>query len=104
MFFNEDLLTANQISCIKDEISKPSYDYNTNESTAWQFYNHVTHAYKTTHPKMWLSNTKKFHDYIMTEIKNNGTASNDYDWNNDLAKEKLAEDVFEIEDSCIAFI
>ncbi|BCV02342.1 MAG: hypothetical protein CM15mV51_1660 [uncultured marine virus] len=37
MFFNEDLLTANQISCIKDEISKPSYDYNTNESTAGSF-------------------------------------------------------------------
>jgi hypothetical protein len=104
MFFNEDLLTANQISCIKDEISKPSYNYGVDESTAWQFYNHVTHAYKTTHPKMWLSNTKKFHDYIMTEINSNGIASNDSNWNDDLTKAKLAEDVFEIEDSYIAFI
>lgn len=103
MFFNDELLSANQISCIKDEMQKPSYEYGVDRASAWQFYNHVTHAYKTTHPRSWLSNTKKFHDYIMAQINKNGNANADADFS-DINKANVAEDVFEIEDAYIAFI
>ena len=103
MFFNDELLSANQISCIKDEMQKPSYEYGVDRASAWQFYNHVTHAYKTTHPRSWLSNTKKFHDYIMAQINKNGNANTDTDFS-DISRANVAEDVFEIEDAYIAFI
>ena len=105
MFFTEDLLSPHQISCVRDEMNKPSYNYNSDQETAWSFYNHVTHAYKTIHPRDWMRNSKKFHDFIMTEINNiNGVTNVDAQFFQKIHKAQLAEDIFEIEDSYINFI
>jgi hypothetical protein len=105
MFFTENLLSPHQISCVRDEMNKPSYNYESDQETAWSFYNHVTHAYKTIHPRDWMKNSKKFHDFIMTEINNiNGVTNVDAQFFHNMHKAQLAEDVFEIEDSYINFI
>ena len=105
MFFTEDLLSPHQISCVRDEMNKPSYNYNSDQETAWSFYNHVTHAYKAIHPRDWMRNSKKFHDFIMTEINNiNGVTNVDAQFFQKIHKAQLAEDIFEIEDSYINFI
>ena len=60
MFFNEDLISPRQMSTVKDEMERPSYDYQCDQDNAWAFYNHVTHSYKNVHPRSWLSDTKNF--------------------------------------------
>ena len=47
------------------EIEKPSYEYGVSPVTAWSFYNHVTHAFKQTHPRNWMENQAKFHKFMM---------------------------------------
>jgi len=68
MYFNEDLISPRQMSCVKDEMEKPSFDYQCDQENAWAFYNHVTHSYKSVHPRSWLSDTKNFHDFMMANV------------------------------------
>lgn len=70
MYFNEDLISPRQMSCVKDEMEKPSYDYQCDQENAWAFYNHVTHSYKSVHPRAWLSDTKNFHDFMVANVLN----------------------------------
>ena len=68
LYFNEELLDNTQMTCCRNEMNKPSYDYNCDQDNAWTFYNHVTHAFKTSHPRTWLSDTQTFHDFITAEV------------------------------------
>ena len=68
MYINEDLISPRQMSTVKDEIEKPSFDYQCDQENAWAFYNHVTHAYKSVHPRSWLSDTKNFHDFMVANV------------------------------------
>ncbi len=67
LFIDENLIDSSQISCIKKEIDKPSYDYK-EDDTAWTFYNHVTHALKKSHPRSWMSDQQKFHQFMISEL------------------------------------
>jgi len=69
--FLHDMIGPRQMQIVKNEIEKPSFDYNADKQNAWAFYNYVTHAFKTTHPRDWLSDTKQFHDFMSAEILNN---------------------------------
>jgi hypothetical protein len=85
LFFDEELISPNQLNIIKQEMKKPSYDYKVDKDNAWSFYNHVTHALKQTHPKNWMSDQKKFHEFMTAEFKcnsyisKNDTQLNSYD-------------------------
>lgn len=68
LFVEQDLITATQLSIIKNEIIKPSYDYRS-EGTMWQFYNHVTHSLKKTHPSRYIEQHKNFHGFVKQLIK-----------------------------------
>ena len=70
MYLNEDLISPRQMSCVKKEIEEPSFDYGVDQENAWAFYNHVTHAYKNVHPRSWLSDTKKFHEFMTHNVLN----------------------------------
>jgi len=90
LFIEEELIKPNQLNIIKSEMNKPSYNYNVSNDTAWAFYNHVTHAMKETHPKTWMQDQKKFHEFMTTEFKCNSysskmdSASNQIDRINDM--------------------
>ena len=56
------------MSIVKQEIKKPSYDYQADQDNAWAFYNHVTHALKKTHPRSWLSDSQKFHKFMVSDV------------------------------------
>jgi hypothetical protein len=84
LFIEEDLLDSQQMSCIKSEMNKASYDYGTDDNNAWTFYNHVTHALKKAHPRDWLSDQQNFHDFITTEcLSNNSLNLNTFELNTD---------------------
>ena len=72
LFIEEDLLDSQQMSCVKSELDKPSYDYKTASTSAWSFYNHVTQALiKKAHPRDWLSDQQNFHDFMTANCLNN---------------------------------
>jgi hypothetical protein len=68
LYINEDILDAAQMSCVKAELEKPSYDYQCDQQNAWTFYNHVTHALKKAHPRDWLSDSQNFHDFMTAKV------------------------------------
>ncbi len=68
LFVEEKLLDSQQLSVVKHEMEKPSYNYGVDPDTAWMFYNNVTHALKKTHPRSWMNNQGKFHKFMESEI------------------------------------
>tara|TARA_B100001769_G_C22082450_1_gene583354 strand:- start:201 stop:1091 length:891 start_codon:yes stop_codon:yes gene_type:complete len=69
LYCDLELLDNTQMSIAKSEMDKPSFNYNCNPEKAWTFYNHVTHALKKSHPRTWLKDTQRFHDYITSLLK-----------------------------------
>jgi len=68
LYAEENILELGQVSVVKSEMNKPSFDYKADQDNAWAFYNHVTHALKKSHPRGWLSDTQNFHDFITTDL------------------------------------
>lgn len=68
LYYDEEILDVTQLSTVKAQMKNPSYDYQCDMDNAWTFYNHVTHALKTSHPKTWLSDTQKFHEFIVANL------------------------------------
>ena len=68
LYADKDILDLSQVSIVKSEMDKPSYEYEADQENAWAFYNHVTHALKKSHPRSWLSDTQKFHDFIVGDL------------------------------------
>lgn len=95
LYFDENVLEASQLTCIKSEMEEPSYDYKCDQENAWAFYNHVTHGLKKAHPRNWLSDTKNFHDFITADLLGNmGIHKTD---NIDLSKYETSNDSTMIE-------
>lgn len=96
LYCDLDILDNTQMSIIKDEMKKASYNYNCDADKAWSFYNHVTHAMKKSHPRTWLKDTKAFHDYITQKLKGSNKVKEETTLNTpelDLAKvEQLSSD------------
>jgi len=84
LFADDEIITATQVTCIKKEMNKPSYDYDCNDDNAWAFYNHVTHSLKMSPPRDWMQDSQNFHDFMMTEVLSNaaGSQSSDVDFSN----------------------
>lgn len=68
LYCDEEILDVTQVSTVKAQMKNPSYDYQCDMDNAWAFYNHVTHALKTSHPKTWLSDTQKFHEFMVANL------------------------------------
>ena len=71
LFIEEKLLDTQQMSCVKAEMDEPTYNYGVDPDTAWMFYNHVTHAFKQTHPRNWMNYQSKFHEFMTAELLTN---------------------------------
>ena len=68
LYASEEILDTTQLSTVKAEMKKPSYDYTFDSDNAWSFYNHVTHALKKSHPRKWLSSQQNFHDFMVADL------------------------------------
>jgi len=68
LFLDEEIIDASQVSIIKAEMKEPSYHYSADLNNAWTFYNHVTHAFKKSHPRTWMSDQVKFHEFMTAEL------------------------------------
>jgi len=68
LFAEYEILTTEQMSVVKQQMDKPSYDYNCEVNSLWAFYNHVTYAMKKAHPRDWMDDQRKLHWYITMEF------------------------------------
>ena len=81
LFLDEEIIDASQVSIIKAEMKEPSYDYKADLNNAWTFYNHVTHAFKKSHPRTWMSDQIKFHEFMTAELlSQSGLHKRDKNW------------------------
>ena len=83
LFLDDEIIDASQVSCIKAEMKDPSYNYNADLNNAWTFYNHVTHSFKKSHPRTWMSDQVKFHEFMTAELlSQSGLHQMDKNWVN----------------------
>jgi hypothetical protein len=68
LYAEYEIITSEQLSIVKQQMDKPSYDYNCEVNSLWAFYNHVTYALKKSHPKDWMDDQRKLHLFIAMEF------------------------------------
>ena len=68
LYAEYEILTTEQMSTVKQQMDKSSYDYNCEVNSLWAFYNHVTYALKKSHPKDWMEDQRKLHLFISMEF------------------------------------
>jgi hypothetical protein len=65
MYFDEELLTPNQLSIVKDEMNNSEHF---SGNTAWDLYNNVTEALKTSHPIRHIEDHVRLHKFMAEAI------------------------------------
>lgn len=68
LFLEEDVLNTEQLNILKKEVNNCSYNYNCDKNSAWQFYNNVTAALRSSHPSLWVKNHVKLDEFINKEL------------------------------------
>jgi hypothetical protein len=63
LFADHEILTTEQASLIRQQMSRPTHTYENNESL-WAFYNYVTLALQQSHPKTWMEDQRVLHWFI----------------------------------------
>lgn len=64
MYLEHDIITSRQLSIIKREIERPTFDYNSKNSM-WELYNFVTYSLKESHPSDWMQSHIDVHDFFL---------------------------------------
>ena len=104
LFADDEIITSSQVSIIKKEMKKPSFNYDCLDDNAWAFYNHVTHSLKVSPPRDWMQDSQNFHDFMMNEVvaKQSVLAKSDLDWENVVVNSNISEidttDLVDIQD------
>jgi hypothetical protein len=64
LYFEHKLLGTEQMSLVRQEIQKPSFAYTADKDSLWVLYNHISHALKTSHPKIWMDQQRMVHWFL----------------------------------------
>jgi hypothetical protein len=67
-YFNREIVSPHQMSIIKSEMTKPSFDYKVDPNSAWALYNHMTLALKDTHPATFIQDHTLLHEIFDNHI------------------------------------
>lgn len=65
LFAEYEILTTEQASLIRDQMKKPQQIF-ANTDSLWAFYNYVTNALQSSHPKTWMEDQRMLHYFIGT--------------------------------------
>lgn len=68
LFAEHDILTTEQASLIKQQMSRPTFKCS-EPGTLWEFYNFVTIALQQSHPKTWMEDQRVLHWFISDTFK-----------------------------------
>lgn len=64
LYFEHKLLGTEQMSLVRQEIQKPSFAYTADKDSLWVLYNHISHALKSSHPKIWMDQQRMIHWFL----------------------------------------
>jgi len=64
LYFEENLIKDTQMSILKKELDKPTFDYGTSENNLWSAYNAITYSLKSTHPKDYIETHQRVNKYV----------------------------------------
>jgi len=67
-FIDKGLFSKEQMGIVRDEILKPSYDYNCKDDSLWKYYNHMLVALKRAHPRTWMEEHRDIHKLVCAEF------------------------------------
>jgi len=67
-FFMKKLFSKEQIGIVRDEMSKPNFDYNAKDDSLWTYYNHMLIALKRAHPRTWMEEQRNLHQEVCKEF------------------------------------
>jgi hypothetical protein len=65
LFAEYEILTTEQASLIRDQMKRPLQVFKSTDSL-WAFYNFVTNALQSSHPKTWMEDQRILHYFIGT--------------------------------------
>jgi hypothetical protein len=65
LFAEYEILTTEQASLVRDQMKKPIHVF-ANTDSLWAFYNFITHALQSSHPKTWMEDQRILHYFIGT--------------------------------------
>jgi hypothetical protein len=65
LFAEYEILTTEQASMIRDQMKRPQQVF-ANTDSLWAFYNFVTNALQSSHPKTWMEDQRILHYFIST--------------------------------------
>ena len=68
LFAEYQILTTEQASMVRAQMDKPSHVFE-DTSSLWAFYNYVTTALQSSHPKTWMEDQRVLH-YFISSINN----------------------------------
>lgn len=66
LFIDKQLITSTQLNIVKNEIEKPTYDYQA-PGTLWELYNYITFSLSEVSPQYWLSAQVNLHQFFIKE-------------------------------------
>ncbi len=90
LFAEHDILTTEQASMIKQQMSRPTYKC-TVPGTLWEFYNFVTIALQQSHPKTWMEDQRVLHWFISDTFKFNKVDANEATVDNKVTVDTIPE-------------
>lgn len=68
LFAEYQILTTEQASMVRSEMVKPTHVFE-DTSSLWAFYNYVTTALQSSHPKTWMEDQRVLH-YFISSVNN----------------------------------
>jgi hypothetical protein len=68
LFAEYQILTTEQASIVRSQMDKPTHVFE-DTSSLWAFYNYVTGALQTSHPKTWMEDQRVLH-YFISSVNN----------------------------------
>jgi hypothetical protein len=71
LFAEYQILTTEQASMVRSEMMKPTHVFE-DSSSLWAFYNYVTTALQSSHPKTWMEDQRILH-YFISSVNNFNT-------------------------------
>jgi hypothetical protein len=68
LFAEYQILTTEQASTVRSQMDKPSHVFE-DSSSLWAFYNYITIALQSSHPKTWMEDQRVLH-YFISSVNN----------------------------------
>jgi hypothetical protein len=68
LYFIQDVFTTEQLSLIKQQFAKPSYNYSGMKDSLWSMYNAIIYSLQKAHPRTWMDQQRMVHWFLCKEF------------------------------------